>query len=136
MRPEQYDPQSLVRLLRQEKIATMDELKRALGTSADATVFRKLAKLEYRSSYSHRGRYYTLDEMARFDELGLWSFRHVWFSRFGTLVSTVEALVVSAEAGYDAAELEAVLHVEAKQALLELVPAGRLARSEVAGRYV
>jgi hypothetical protein len=136
MRPERYGPEALAVLLRQRKIATMDDLKAALGTAAAATVFRKLAELEYRTSYSHRGRYYTLDETARFDELGLWSFRQVWFSRFGTLVSTAEALVVSAEAGYDAAELEAVLNVEAKQALLKLVRAGRLARQQVAGRYV
>jgi hypothetical protein len=136
MRPEQYDPEALKSLLRQRKIATMEDLKGALGTAADATVFRKLAELEYRTSYSHRGRYYTLDELARFDELGLWSFRYVWFSRFGTLVSTVEALVLSAEAGYDATELEGVLHVEAKGALLKLVRAGRLAREQVAGRYV
>lgn len=136
MRPQRYDSQSLTRLLRQRKIATIDELKGALGTSADATVFRKLADLEYRTSYSHRGRYYTLDEIARFDEVGLWSFRQVWFSRFGTLVSTVEALIGSAEAGYDTAELEALLHVEAKQALLHLVRAGRLSREQVGGRYV
>jgi hypothetical protein len=131
MRPERYSPEALVGLLRQRKIATMDDLKEALGTSADATVFRKLALLEYRTSYSHRGRYYTLDEVARFDELGLWSFRQVWFSRFGTLVSTVEALVVASEAGYDAAELEAVLNVEAKAALLKLVRSDRLAREQV-----
>ena len=136
MRPERYGPEALISLLRQRKIATMDDLKEALGTAADATVFRKLAGLDYRTSYSHRGRYYTLDEVARFDELGLWSFRQVWFSRFGTLVSTVEALVQAAEAGYDAAELEAVLNVEAKAALLRLVRAGRLAREQVVGRYV
>ena len=136
MRPERYTAEALIRLLRQEKIVTMDDLKAALGTRADATVFGKLAEVEYRSSYSHRGRYYTLDEVARFDELGLWSFRQVWFSSFGTLVSTVEALVTAAEAGYDAAELEAVVNVEAKAALLKLVRAGRLARSQVAGRYV
>ncbi|MFI5461606.1 MAG: hypothetical protein ACHRXM_39990 [Isosphaerales bacterium] len=136
MRPERYDPESLIGLLRQRKIATMEDLKEALGTSADATVFRKLAELDYRTSYSHRGRYYTLDEVALFDELGLWSFRQVWFSRFGTLVSTVEVLVAASEAGYDAAELEGVLHVEAKQALLRLVRDGRLAREQVAGRYV
>ena len=101
MRPEQYDPESLIGLLRQRKIATIDDLKEALGTRADATVFRKLGQLDYRTSYSHRGRYYTLAEIARFDELGLWSFRQVWFSRFGTSVSTVEALVVASEAGYD-----------------------------------
>jgi hypothetical protein len=136
MRPEQYHADDLARLLRQRRIATMGELKQALGTEADATVFRKLAELAYRSSYSHRGRYYTLDEVARFDEVGLWSFRSVWFSRFGTLVATVEALVAAAEAGYDASEAEAVLHVDSKQALVGLVRAGRLARQKVGGRYV
>jgi hypothetical protein len=136
MRPERYHAEDLIRLLRSRRIATMAELKAALGTQADATVFRKLDSLAYRTSYSHRGRYYTLDEIARFDELGLWSFRSVWFSQFGTLLSTVEALVGASQAGYDAAELEAVVHVECKAALLELVRAERLARQQVGHRYV
>lgn len=136
MRPTRYHATDLARLLRRRTIATMAELKRALGTVAEATVHRKLAELDYRTSYSHRGRYYTLDELCRFDELGLWSFRSVWFSTFGTLVATAEALVASAEAGYTAGELAAVTHVECKQALAKLVGEGRLARQRVAGRYV
>ena len=64
--------------------ATISQLKDALGTSADATVFRKLKELSYRTSYSHRGGYYTLDEIARFSELGLWSFPSVptWVRHF------------------------------------------------------
>ncbi len=67
---------------------------------------------------------------------GLWSFRQVWFSRFGTLVSTVEAVVAASEAGmHAAAELESVLHVEVKAALLlGLVRRSRLAREQVSGR--
>ena len=136
MRPEEYHAEDVVRLLRARKIATIGELKTALGTRSDATVFRKLEELAYRTSYSHRGRYYTLDEIARFDELGLWSFRSVWFSEFGTLVATVETLVGASEAGYDAAELEAVLHVQCKAAVLGLVRQGRLARERVGSRYV
>jgi hypothetical protein len=136
MRPERYHSEDLARLLRARKIATIAELKEALGSQADATVFRKLENLVYRTSYSHRGRYYTLDEIARFDELGLWSSRSVWFSQFGTLVATVEALVGASEAGFDAAELEAVLHVECKAALLELARAGRLARQRMGSRFV
>lgn len=136
MRPESFHAEYLVSLLRKERIATLAELKGVLGTESDATVFRKLATLAYLSSYSHRGGYYTLEETARFDALGLWSFRQVYFSRFGTLVATVAALVETAEAGYVAAELEAVLHVQPKQALLGLVRAGRVAREQVAGRYV
>jgi len=115
---------------------TSGDLKHALGTSSDATVFRKLSELDYHSSYSHRGRFYTLGEIARFDELGLWAFRAVYFSTYGTLVATVEALVGSSEAGYDVAELDAILHVDPKQPLLSLVRAGRLARHAVDSRYV
>ena len=52
------------------------------------TVFRKLRQLSYLSSYSHRGKYYTLAEIARFDQLGLWSHHGALFSRHGTLLNT------------------------------------------------
>ena len=68
MRLEQYRAKDLIKLLRKNKIATMDELKEMLGTQADATIFRKLRELPYRTSYSHRGRYYTLEALASFDE--------------------------------------------------------------------
>jgi len=76
--------QDVVRaLLNRHKIATLAELKESLGTSATMTVFRKLKALGYRTSYSHRGKYYTLADIPRFDEQGLWSYRAVWFSRDG-----------------------------------------------------
>ncbi len=136
MRIEQFHADDLVRLLQRQKIATMDELKRALGTDVDSTLFRKLETLDYRSSYSHRGRYYTLDEIARFDELGLWSFRSVWFSKYGTLLSTVEALVEASQAGYTASELENVVNVSVKAPLLKLVCEGRLVRETVLDRFL
>ncbi|HSD31640.1 MAG TPA: hypothetical protein VLB49_07000, partial [Gemmatimonadales bacterium] len=73
-------------LLRREQIATIEQLKAALGTSVDMTVFRKLREIPYHTSYSHRGRYYALDEVIRFDERGLWTYRHVHFSQVGSLV--------------------------------------------------
>ena len=57
MRTERFHADDLARLLKRQKIATIDELKRALGTDVDSTLFRKLETLEYRSSYSHRGLY-------------------------------------------------------------------------------
>ena len=71
MRPLSFRPDALRTLLLRNKIATLDELKLALGTSVDVTVFRKLKLLDYLTSYSHRGRYYSLREIARFDDYGL-----------------------------------------------------------------
>jgi hypothetical protein len=136
MRPEHYPAAKLVALLRKQKIATMTELKEALGTGADATVFRKLGEVAYRASYSHRGRYYTLEGIPEYDEWGLWSFRSVWFSQRGTLLATAAALVREAEAGFFAAELENILNVEVKGALLKLVSQQKLSRHKVAGRYL
>lgn len=136
MRPETFRAHDLRRFFEQRTMATLAELKDALGTDIDSTVFRKLSELAYRSSYSHRGGYYTLDELADFDERGLWSVGTVRFSKFGTLVSTVEALVEASEAGYYASELENEVHVGVKAPLVKLVRDGRLLRERVGRRYL
>src|SRR5208337_3532868 len=69
-----YPSDRLATLLRDQKVATMPQLKSALGTSVSFTVLRKLAPLGYRSSYSHSGTYFTLDSVAQYDERGLWSY--------------------------------------------------------------
>jgi hypothetical protein len=130
------DVARLRQLLLDRKVATMPELKESLGTDVDMTVFRNLRKLAYHSSYSHRGKYYTLGEIARFDELGLWSFRSVFFSKHGTLLRTSEVLVNEAEAGYATEELENVLNVGVKDPLRKLAREGRIHREKLAGRFV
>jgi len=131
-----YPAEKLVRLLNDQEVATMPQLKRALGTSVTYTVLRKLSPLGYRSSYSHGGAFYTLDSIAYYDELGLWAYRDIHFSQQGTLLNTAEALVTRAAAGYQVPELEAVVHVAAKDALRQFVQAGRLFRREWEGRYL
>src|SRR5713101_7668951 len=136
MRPVTFSSSSLRQFLRRNRIATLPQLKQVLGTEADITVFRKLKDLSYRTSYSHRGSFYTLDEIAAFDELGLWSFDSVWFSRHGTLVATAEVCVTQAPAGYFVSELEDILHVPVKEPLLRLVQQDRIARQTVTGLYL
>lgn len=136
MKTERFHARDMARLLKKQKIATLPELKRALGTEVDSTLFRKLETLDYLSSYSHRGRYYALGETARFDQLGLWSFRSVWFSKHGTLLATLEALVQASEAGYTANELENIVNVSVKAPLLKLVREQRLVRDSLFDRFV
>jgi hypothetical protein len=99
-------------------------------------VFRKLKQLAYRTSYSHRGAYYTLDETARFDPKGLWSFQSVWFSRWGTLLDTAEAFVENSTAGCFVEELDNLLHAGTKEPLLKLVHQERVTRQQVGGLYL
>ena len=136
MNKTKYSIQAIEKLLKHRKIATLDQLKAALNNPARCTIFRKLTQLEYLSSYSHRGKYYTLRSIAHFSILGLWSYRSVRFSRFGNLLDTAQALVHDSEAGYTATELKDLLHVKTKHALNQLVRSGRLQREPFDSVYV
>lgn len=136
MRSAAFDASVLRQHLRRHKIADLPELKRVLGTDTALTVFRKLKQLGYLASYTHRGRFYTLTDVAHFDGRGLWSHQAVWFSRYGTLLSTVEAFVLASSNGYYAHELADVLHAEVQEPLRHLVQRERLSRSEIDGQFL
>jgi len=131
-----FNSESVVRLLRKRTLATMEDLKAALGTAVDMTVFRKLREIEYMTSYSHSGRFYALTQAADFDSRGLWTLRDVHFSRFGSLIDTVEHFVLESDAGVFASELASALLVEVKDPLLNLFRSERIAREEVDGLYL
>ena len=136
MRPTSFSSSVLRQHLRQHKIATLDELKSTLGTSVPVTVFRKLQSLDYLTSYSHRGGYYTLREIVDFDDQGLWFHRKYWaFSRYGTLLATAQAFVHRSPQGYFAEELAQTLQVEVHDALRHLVEWKRISRQLVSGLY-
>jgi hypothetical protein len=136
MKPIRFSAERLEAFFQDAKVATLPQLKATLGTAVDVTVFRKLSTLPYRTSYSHRGAYYTLDTIAHYDEWGLWAYRDIHFSQHGTLLDTAATLVTKAPAGYLTDELEAVVQVRAKDALRQLVQRGRLDRREWHDRYL
>ena len=136
MRTPSYHAEALVKLFKTKKIAKLPELKRALGTTADMTVFRKLKEIGYRTSYSHRGKYYALEGNMDYDTNGLWTFESARFSKHGTLLDTACAFVDEADAGFFPGELDNVLNVGVKEALLKLFRQERVSRARTFGRYL
>ena len=136
MKIEQFKAKILADLLHERTIATMKELKAALKTDVYQTVLRKLRQLGYITSYSQRGQYYSLEELAEFDENGLWRFGPARFSRHGTLLNTAEAFVMRSDAGYYVEELDRILTVSTKEAMLGLFRKERISREMFGGRYL
>jgi hypothetical protein len=95
------------------------------------TVFRRLRQLGYHSSYTHAGRYYTLCDIPRFDEHGLWFHREIGFSRAGTLKRTVALLVEQAPDGRTHEELAQLLRVRVHNTLLDLLRQGLIGRERL-----
>lgn len=135
MNVEKFCAEDLKDLLIEKKIATMPQMMQELGTQVRHTVIRKLNELESISSYSHRGAYYTIESVANFDQKGLWSFNHVQFSKHGNLLNTISLLIVDSDCGYFLNELESVLQIELRNALLKLVQDNKIKRIKLDGRY-
>lgn len=127
---------ALDRLFKHRPVADLTELGRALDTRSRMSVFRRLSALDYLSSYSHTGRYYTLVSLAAFDLDGLWCFEGIGFSRDGTLKATLLRMVNGAEAGHTQHELQLRLGVRVHNPLLELVESDQLRREALDGEYV
>jgi len=126
----------LTAFLERKQVATMDQLKGALDTKVAMTIYRTLKRAAYRTSYSHNGCYYALSKSVRFDKNGFWSARSVWFSRYGTLLATLERLVSDSERGCFAEELQSLLHVGVKESLLRLVQRGSISRERIGRSYL
>ena len=87
-----------------QKVLTVAQLKSLLHCSVP-TVRNHLKSWGTLTSYNHNGRYYTLPGIPQFNEYGLWNYKNIRFSRFGTLKETVIHLIEASPHGLSAAEL-------------------------------
>ena len=123
-------------LFKKKRVAMLPQIYALLSTTSRMTVFRRLRELDYLSSFSHVGRYYTLPCVANFDPQGLWFFEDVGFSRFGNLKETLVQLVEQSIAGRTHEELEKQLRLRVHNTLLDLVRSGRIAREMFEGVFL
>ena len=136
MRSIEYPLDCLLNAFGLQRVLTLPEMMAALGTRAKMTVFRKLREVNYRASYSHAGKYYTLDESAGWDAEGLWAYQGIGFSRHGTLLSTLQHLIDIGTSGCFADELEQRVCVRVHNALSLLHRRGQVARHQIGGAFL
>lgn len=123
--------ESIKKLFEKKQILSISELQTALGTETSRTVFRYLKKLNYITSYTHAGKYYSLPDVARFDQNGLWQCGDIGFSKYGTLLNTLVHIVNQSDAGQTNLELEEQFKTRVQNPLLRLVNTNKLGREKL-----
>jgi len=129
------DIQKIDILIKSNNLVTFDEIKECVNTSR-MTIIRRMRELSYLSSYSHKGKYYTLRSIPKFSEEGLWSYNSIQFSKFDTLINTCNHFVSISESGYTVNELQDKVHVDVKLSLIKLFKRNDLHREKCNGQYV
>lgn len=131
------NPQKKVeKLFRKRRVVTMSDLCEVIGSSSRMTIFRRLREIEYISSYTHAGRYYTLYDIARFDSDGIWFYDDIGFSQNGSLKNAVTYLVHNGDGGKFHSDLERQLRVRVHNVLLDLVRSKQIERTKFEGQYL
>lgn len=128
MPPERNYLLALEQLFQRKHVVLLDELRNALQTHSRTTIFRVLSSVGYHTSYSHAGCFYTLKDIPKFNDLGIWFWRNVGFSAHGTLRATAVSLVEQAPAGQTHEELQGHLRLRLYDTLRDLVEAKALTR--------
>jgi hypothetical protein len=136
MKTARFTAEDVLKPFSRKQVLTKAELLRDCGCSA-MTAWRVLRQQGYLTSYSHNAKYYTLAQTAEFDELGLWAYRDIRFSKWGTLPDTVLGQVELSAAGMTARELQERLHVaNVRPTLTHLTQENRFQRAKIAGAMV
>jgi hypothetical protein len=127
--------QKVVNWLQKRKVATMRQLRYQFRLS-HMTVIRALKKYGYYTSYNHNAGYYVLQDVPEFSEWGLWTYRDIRFSKYGTLTQTLVALVKESPAGLTVVELEEHLETKVANLVSRLVRDGLIQRERLPGHQV
>jgi hypothetical protein len=110
------DLTAIMRSFKKQKVVTIDQLASWLSCSV-VTARRRLKAWRAYTSYNRNGRYYTLPEIAQFDNIGLWRHQGAFFSKHGNLKQTLIHLVTQSEQGLSGAELGEILGLQPRSFL-------------------
>ena len=135
MRPKKFTEKDIVELFYKQKILTKKQLTQSYGCS-NMTAWRILSGHGYITSYNFNAKYYTLSDIPVFDKNGLWSYRNVRFSQYGSLTNTLVAVVFNSRCGLEKNELQQLLGVNVIPILSKLYHQGKLYREKVDGIFV
>ena len=124
------------RVLSQNKVSKLNDLKIKLKTNSSVTVYRIINSIGYYSSSSHNGRYYTSKMTPVFNEFGIWFYKSILFSSHGNLYNTLEYIISNSEKGYSSTELEELLKVTPNLGLLKLIKEEKIVRNKQNGIFI
>ncbi len=126
----------LIHLLQRNRVMDLKSLQKNLNGRSRASLFRDLMNVDYFSSYSHMGKFYTLKITPTFDSYGLWHFKDIGFSKHGNLRDTITHFINCSKHGMKHLDLKDRLKIPVHGTLLNLVNSGEIARVNLDGNYL
>ncbi len=131
-----YAREMLLKLFREQIVVDFSVLSEILKTQSKMTVFRHLKSINRLTSFTHAGKFYTLEGIPDFDFYGLWFHNDIGFSNAGTLRETLVHLINSSKDGMTHRQLKSIVRIRAYDTLVWLVRKNMVYREQIGSFYV
>lgn len=125
MRPIKFTPQEVVDRIKELKVVKIEHLAEYFRCSI-RTLFNKLERNMYYTSYNLNGQYITLKETPTFDENGIWEYRQVRFSKWRNVEETIHHIADKSSEGITPNEIAENLQIRTHNQLLSCRQKGLL----------
>jgi predicted transcriptional regulator len=117
----------ILQLIKIHKCLTLEDLCTSLNYSSRSAQ-RLLKKVGYFSSFTHNGKWYTLQNIPEFNHNGLWFYQGIGFSQWRDLNATICHLIDNSVEGLMASDLSITLSTSCPPVLNRLYKANKIDR--------
>ncbi len=135
MTPKNNKLVEIAEYFKKEKVLTLEMISNQIHNS-HRNIKRYLNQLNSLTSYTHRGKYITLPHMLKFDKNGLCFFSSVGFSKYGSSLTSILALINKSKNGITKNELENILRIKIPRQIQILLEQNKLYRVKLNNTYL
>jgi hypothetical protein len=100
------------------------------------TLRRKIKNLGVITSYNANSKFYTLPKFAKFDSYGLWKYKEIYFSQYGSFKKTLINLLNESAKGYSAKELTEITQVKTDDLLRILSNENKIYKQKIFNCFI
>ncbi len=122
-------------IFKEFKVLTLDQVSEMRDCSI-RTVQRQFAELAVLRSYNKNSRYFTMNDIPRFDTHGIWTYRDIRFSKFGDLRKTGKLLILNSECGLSGGEIGDIVELPPRSFMNHFREMDGVFREKHGGVYV
>lgn len=125
----------LIQLFSKQKCWQIDDIADSIGYAV-ISARRFLKQIGYFRSYTHNGKWYTLQSIPTFSKYGLWHFNDIGFSKHGNLTQTIFFLINRSRKGLTGKELSQLLKTPCHAVLTNMHKTTQLDRDKYTQQFV
>jgi hypothetical protein len=122
-------------IIRSKKIQTFEQILNQVSCS-DITLRRDISCIKGITSYTHQGRFITLEDIPKFDHNGIWFFRNVGFSKYKNSLELIVHLINHSKKGLTREQIQKILKIQIFQQIQTLLKRDKLYRSKIGNKYI